>query len=259
MNIPIYQVDAFSSCLFKGNPAAVCFLREWLSDRMMQNIARENNLSETAFFLEEGNHFHIRWFTPEKEIDLCGHATLATAHVLFNHLFYGNKVIKFLSRTDELIVSRSGPLIALNFPARPAVPIPRPDEVIDAIGLEASETLRGRDYLLIYSSEEEIRAIKPDFQKLAKAAEHGVIVSAPGEKSDFVSRFFAPAVGINEDPVTGSAHTSLIPFWAERFGWNEMTAAQLSERGGELYCEYLGSRVLIKGRAVTFLQGEITI
>ena len=259
MNIPIFQVDAFSGCLFKGNPAAVCFLREWLPDSLMQKIARENNLSETAFFVETGNHFHIRWFTPHSEIDLCGHATLATAHVLYHHLGYGEKAIHFTSASGGLTVSRSGQMIVLDFPARPAQVVDAPDELVRAIGIEPDEVLKGRDYMLVYSSEKLIAAIQPDFPRLAEVAEHGVIVTAPGEKSDFVSRFFAPAIGINEDPVTGSAHTTLIPYWSERLGWKDLTALQLSERGGELFCEDLGERVLIKGRAVTFLQGEIFI
>ncbi|HRY97765.1 MAG TPA: PhzF family phenazine biosynthesis protein [Bacteroidales bacterium] len=257
MNIPIFQVDAFSGCLFKGNPAAVCFLKEWIPDALMQKIARENNLSETAFFVESGNRFHIRWFTPYSEIELCGHATLATAHVLYHHLGYGERSIHFHSASGELTVSRSGPLIVLDFPARPAAPAEAPVELIEALGEEPLEVYLGRDYMLVYEHERIVAGLQPDFRQLARHAAHGVIVTAPGENSDFVSRFFAPAIGINEDPVTGSSHTVLIPYWSERLGWKDLSALQLSDRGGELFCEDLGERVLIKGRAVTFMKGEI--
>ena len=257
MNIPIFQVDAFSGCLFKGNPAAVCFLREWLPEATMQKIARENNLSETAFFVESGNKFHIRWFTPGSEIDLCGHATLATAHVLFQHLGYGERSIHFTSASGELIVSRSGQMIVLNFPSRPAAPAEAPEGLFDALGAVPDEVYKGRDFMLVYDNESLIAEMTPDFQALAMLVPHGVAVTAPGNHSDFVSRFFAPAIGINEDPVTGSSQTMLIPYWAERLGWKDLSALQLSERGGELFCEHLGERVLIKGRAITFMQGEI--
>lgn len=257
MNIPIFQVDAFSGCLFKGNPAAVCFLREWLPEASMQKIARENNLSETAFFVENGNRFHIRWFTPQSEIDLCGHATLATAHVLFQHLGYGERSIHFTSASGELTVSRSGQMIVLNFPARPASPTKAPEGLFEALGEVANEVFMGRDYMLVYNNEHIIADMNPDFHHLAALVPHGIVVTAPGERTDFVSRFFAPAIGINEDPVTGSSHTMLIPYWAERLGWKDLSALQLSERGGELFCEDLGDRVLIKGRAVTYMQGEI--
>lgn len=257
MNIPIFQVDAFSGCLFKGNPAAVCPLVSWPSDNMMQKIAMENNLSETAFFVEIGDSFHIRWFTPRQEVDLCGHATLATAHVLAKHLGYGGKEIRFQSKSGELKVRLSGEMLMLDFPARPPRKSLPPPGLMEAIGKQALETWEGRDFMLVYENQSDIVALQPDFKQLAKLAPHGVIVTAPGESTDFVSRFFAPALGIDEDPVTGSAHSMLIPYWSSRLGWNELSALQLSERGGEVFCENLGSRVLIKGRAVTFMKGEI--
>lgn len=255
--IPIYQVDAFSGCLFKGNPAAVCPLVTWIPDVSMQRIAMENNLSETAFFVEEGRNFHIRWFTPRREVDLCGHATLAAAHVLIRHLGYGGRTINFHAMSGILNVTMSGDLLILDFPSRPPVRSHAPETLVAAIGKLPLEVWEGRDYMFVYETEEDVINIKPDFEKLARIAPHGVIVTAPGNKVNFVSRFFAPALGIPEDPVTGSAHTMLIPYWSNRLGWKEMSALQLSERGGEIFCEDAGERVLIKGRAITYMKGEI--
>ncbi|SYZ72167.1 putative enzyme [Candidatus Zixiibacteriota bacterium] len=258
MKIPIYQVDAFTGKLFGGNPAAVCPLERWIPDDLMQNIAAENNLSETAFFIRRDEHFEIRWFTPVAEINLAGHPTLATGHVLFNHLgFEGNRIV-FMSKGGELIVTRTGTMISLNFPADKPRPIEMPDNLVEALGKEPAEILTSRDIFAVYKSPDDIINLKPNFDLLGKIDAHAVIVTAPGTDCDFLSRFFAPRLGINEDPVTGSAHTALIPFWAERLGKRVMHAHQESKRRGEIFCEFLGNRVLISGQAVTFFIGEIT-
>jgi PhzF family phenazine biosynthesis protein len=259
MKIPIYQVDAFTDKLFAGNPAAVCPLKSWLDESLMQNIAAENNLAETAFFIPNGDIFDIRWFTPAAEINLCGHATLASAHVLFYHRDYRGEQIRFMSLSGELLVTKNGDLITLNFPSAKPAPIEMPTGLIDALGAKPIEILKARDYFALFKSASDIVALKPNFDMLSKIVAHGIIVTAPGDDCDFISRFFAPRIGINEDPVTGSAHTSLIPFWSERLGKKKMFARQLSRRGGELHCENLGDRVLISGKAVTFFKGEIEI
>jgi PhzF family phenazine biosynthesis protein len=259
MNIPIYQADAFTDKLFGGNPAAVCPLGKWLDEELLQKIAAENNLSETAFFVKKGEGFELRWFTPKVEVDLCGHATLASAHVIFNHLGYDEKQITFNSASGELKVTTADGLITLDFPSAPPSPVETVPELTQGLGLKPKEVHKSRDYLGLFDSEDDILSIKPDFNILEKLGAHGVIVTAQGKNSDFVSRFFAPAAGINEDPVTGSAHTTLIPFWAERLNKNVLHAYQLSKRGGELFCELLGERVKISGYAVTFLKGEIVL
>lgn len=260
MKLSLYQVDAFTSTLFGGNPAAVCPLQEWLPDDLMQRIAMENNLSETAFFIRKDNRFSIRWFTPVSEVALCGHATLASAHVIFHHLGYGPGLILFDSKSGELRVTRKNDLLVLDFPADDAKPIAAPAGLFEAMGSEPVECHKGRtDVMLVYKSEEEIIALSPDFKKLAGAGVRGVIVTAPGKASDFVSRFFAPAVGVDEDPVTGSAHTTLIPYWAKRLGKNELSAIQCSRRRGTLTCTYNGNRLEIGGQAITYLTGETEI
>lgn len=260
MKLHIFQADAFAASLFKGNPAAVVPLQEWLPDETMQQIALENNLSETAFFIPENGHFQIRWFTPKAEVNLCGHATLATAHILFNELNYPGQQIDFESKSGILAVTKVNDKLQLDFPADIANETEPIAEFAEALGCEPQLTLKGRtDYLLLFDSEETIRNLKPDFQLIAKTNARGIIVTAKGNEVDFVSRFFAPAVGVNEDPVTGSAHTTLIPFWSARLGKTEMTALQLSERGGQLWCTLSGNRVLIAGKAVTYLRGEIEI
>jgi PhzF family phenazine biosynthesis protein len=260
MKLRIFQADAFAASLFKGNPAAVVPLTEWLSDDTMQQIAGENNLSETAFFIPEGDHFHIRWFTPKAEVKLCGHATLATAHVLFNELNFRGEQIEFNSKSGILTVKRVADKLQLDFPADFAQAVEPIPSFTKAFGVQPSATFKGRtDYLLLFDSEEIIRNIAPDFQLLLETDARGIMVTAKGNEVDFVSRFFAPAVGVNEDPVTGSAHTTLIPFWAKRLNKTEMTALQLSERGGQLWCKLDGERVLIAGKAVTYLRGEIEI
>jgi PhzF family phenazine biosynthesis protein len=261
MRIKLFQVDAFTNRVFCGNPAAVCVLDEWLDDLLMQQIAAENNLSETAFSVKHDNAYEIRWFTPNSEVDLCGHATLATAHVLFNHYgLAGEKIVFHTKERGTLGVIREGDFLTLDFPADPPEKIDEPQKLIDAIGKTPVESYRGRsDYLLIYHTQRDIEAITPDFVRLTEVDLRGIIVSAPGDDNDFVSRFFAPKLEINEDPVTGSAHTTLTPFWSERLGKNAMTARQLSNRKGDLQCKLIGSRVHITGQAVTYLVGEIEI
>ncbi len=259
MKIPIYQVDAFTEKLFGGNPAAVCPLDGWLPEQTMQAIGAENNLSETAFFVRAGTSFEIRWFTPEVEVDLCGHATLASGHVIFNHLGYSGSLITLQSKSGELRVKREGDLLYLDFPAYRPESVDLPSELERGLGRRPNETFKGRDFLAVFESEEEILSLEPDFAELKKLDCLGIIVTAPGRSSDFVSRFFAPRAGINEDPVTGSAHSLLIPFWAKRLKKKQLHARQVSRRGGELFCEDRGSRVLIGGRSKTFMIGEIDL
>lgn len=257
MSIPIFQVDAFSEKLFGGNPAAVCPLEEWLPDSLMQQIAAENNLAETAFFVETESGFHIRWFTPAVEVDLCGHATLAAGHVLFHHLGYQNNEILFQSRSGVLNVRKTGDLLTLDFPADELQSVEVPVLLKEALGVEPEECYKGKtDYMLVYPHQQVITDMKPDFQKLSGMECRGVIVTSPGIGCDFVSRFFAPQSGINEDPVTGSAHTSLTPYWAEKLNKTELSAIQLSPRKGHLTCKINGKRVEISGRCITYLIGE---
>jgi len=260
MRLQLFQADAFASSLFKGNPAAVVPLTEWLSDETLQLIAAENNLSETAFFIPEGDHFHIRWFTPKAEVRLCGHATLATAHVLFNELNFLGEQIEFNSKSGMLTVKKVEDTLQLDFPADFAQAAEAIPVFAEAFGVHPLATLKGRtDYLLLFDSEETIQKFQPDISLLLSTNARGIMVTAKGNEVDFVSRFFAPAVGVNEDPVTGSAHTTLIPFWANRLNKTEMTALQLSARGGQLWCTLSGDRVLIAGKAVTYLRGEIEL
>lgn len=260
MNLTIYQVDAFTNEVFKGNPAAICPLDEWLDAELMQKIALENNLSETAFFVKNADVYEIRWFTPTYEIDLCGHATLASAFVIFEILKAEESLVKFRShKSGELSVEKNADVLTLDFPSRPVSPVEIPDDLIEAIGKQPKEAFKARDYFLVYENEQEIAEIKPDFSKLLEIDAHGFIVTAKGETADFVSRFFAPEVGVFEDSVTGSAHCNLIPFWAERLGKTEMFAKQISTRGGELFCALKGDRVKIGGNAVLYLKGEIYV
>ena len=260
MKLDIYQVDAFAKEVFKGNPAAVCPLDEWIDAEMMQKIALENNLSETAFFVKKDNIYEIRWFTPTFEIDLCGHATLGSAFVIFDVLKLESEVIKFHShKSGELTVEKNGERLILDFPSRPVEKCDALDGLIEAIGKPPKEVLKARDYFLVYENEQEIADIAPNFSKLLEIDAHGFIVTAKGDDADFVSRFFAPEVGVFEDPVTGSAHCNLIPFWAEKLGKTEMFARQISERGGELFCKCEGDRVKIGGNAVLYLKGEISV
>jgi PhzF family phenazine biosynthesis protein len=260
MKIPIYQVDAFTDRLFGGNPAAVCPLDSWPADELMQKIAAENNLSETAFFVKEKNGYGLRWFTPLMEVDLCGHATLATGHVIFHVLGYKDQEVKFSTKSGQLIVAREDDMLRLDFPANPARPVETPPRLVDGLGKEPERVLKSkRDFLVVYPHEEDILALKPNFDILKKLECLCVIVTAAGKSCDFVSRCFAPIAGINEDPVTGSAHTTLVPYWACKLDKASLHAMQLSNRRGELFCEYLGEWVQIKGRAVLYLKGEIDV
>lgn len=258
MKLPIFQVDAFAEALFQGNPAAVVPLTEWLSDATMQSIALENNLSETAFFVPTQAGFEIRWFTPKSEVDLCGHATLASAHVIFNEAAYPRDTISFGSRSGELTVTKKGDLLELNFPADAIRPIAEPTALTKALGKKPKDCYLGKtDYLMVYETQEDIEQLKPDFGVLAQTGARGIIATAPGNEVDFVSRFFAPGVGIDEDPVTGSAHTTLMPYWTGKLGKTDLSARQISARGGQLQCRLQGDRVLIAGSAKTYLRGEI--
>jgi len=260
MNVPIYQVDAFSSKLFGGNPAAICPLDEWLSDATLQSIAAENNLAETAYYVPKDGGFHLRWFTPGVEVDLCGHATLAAAHVIMDiRREVPDGRVAFDSKSGELIVNRDGDLYALDFPARPPVETAFDDKLIDALGAKPTMVLGARDYLCVFDTEADVRAVKPNMEKLAAIDRFATIITAPGTDCDFVSRFFAPAKGVPEDPVTGSAHCTLIPYWAKRLGKTKLFARQVSPRGGELWCEHRGDRVTIAGRAVKYLEGTIVV
>lgn len=252
----IYKVDAFTSKLFGGNPAAVCPLETWLSDETMQKLAAENNLSETAFFVKENEGYHLRWFTPEFEIDLCGHATLATAFVLFNYLNYKEKVIKFRTKSGVLEVSKKGDLIELNFPSRMPQPCEVPEALLKGLNFPPAKVLKSRDYFLVYENEEIIAQIVPDFKFLNQLDAVGVIVTAASKEVDFVSRFFVSNSVIAEDPVTGSAHCNLIPYWAKELKKTSLTAKQLSARGGELFCEDKKDRVTMAGNAFLYLKGE---
>lgn len=258
MKLSIFQVDAFASELFSGNPAAVVPLKEWLPDQTMQQIAMENNLSETAFFVPEGENFLIRWFTPLSEVVLCGHATLASAHVLFTELGFNGQIIRFRSKSGILTVERKGEELELNFPADFVNQAILPESVSIGINEKPIEVYKGKtDYLLVYTTKEIIKNLDPDFSVLKNADARGIIATAKGDSVDFVSRFFAPAVGINEDPVTGSAHTLLTPFWSSRLQKKTMIAMQLSKRGGLLSCTLENDRALIAGKAVIFMKGEI--
>lgn len=266
MKLKLFQVDAFTSRVFGGNPAAVVPLDRWPADAAMQSIAAENNLAETAFFVPggpDGADFDLRWFTPAVEVDLCGHATIASAHVLFRHLGFKGERIRFNSRSGPLGVFREGDRLYLDFPARPPEPRQVTDALAAALGARPSEALAARDLLAVFDHEEQVRALRPDFPKVAALDTMGVVATAPAARNaDFVSRFFAPRVGINEDPVTGSTHCELIPYWSKRLGKDDLRALQVSARGGELQCGYLDAarkRVKIGGQAVTYLVGEIEV
>ncbi len=260
MELDIYKADAFAEQAFSGNPAAVVPLEKWLPDDLMQNIAKENNLSETAFFIPDKNGFHIRWFTPAAEVQLCGHATLATAHILFNHLHYNQQSIHFNSLSGILKVKKENEILILDFPASPVNEITIPENIRTAFNIEPLKCYEGReDIMLVFKDENDILNLVPDFAKILASKIRGIIATAASNKYDFVSRFFAPAFGINEDPVTGSAHTMLIPYWSEKLQKTEMIARQVSKRGGTLYCKSAGERVEIGGKATTFLVGKIFV
>lgn len=259
MDLKLYQIDAFAEQVFEGNPAAVIPLQEWLSDELMQKIASENNLSETTFFVKEADHYHIRWFTPANEVDLCGHATLASAYVLFNILDYPDNTLTFKSRSGLLNVSRKDELLELDFPKAEQTRCEAPPELIKGLSKTPIETWKTDDYFVVFETEQDIIDLEPNFNQLAEADCRGIIVTAPGEHCDFVSRFFAPRYGINEDPVTGSAHCKLTPYWAEKLNKTELSAQQLSARGGKLRCTLTGDRVLIAGKAVKYMEGVVTL
>jgi PhzF family phenazine biosynthesis protein len=264
LELPIYQVDAFADTLFGGNPAAVVPLEAWLPDALMQQIAAENNLAETAFFVRELDGYALRWFTPTVEVPLCGHATLAAAHVVFRFMRPEARVVRFKSvKSGVLTVTREDPLLALDFPSLPLSPTPAPDGLLAALGLPdgavGPEAVAGlRNLMCVFGDGSAIAALAPDFRALARLPVDGVVVTAPGSGAiDFVSRYFAPAMGIDEDPATGSTHCHLIPYWAERLGRGTLMARQISRRGATLVCADLGDRVSIAGRAQLYLQGTI--
>jgi predicted PhzF superfamily epimerase YddE/YHI9 len=261
MRLPMYQIDAFTDKLFGGNPAAVCPMQTWLPDATMQAVAAENNLAETAFFVPEGDDYALRWFTPTVEVDLCGHATLASAHVVFEFLAPQRQDVRFHTlKAGTLAVSHRDGMLLMDFPARPASPCAPPAGLLEALGGAPREVLRARDHLVVYDSAAEIAALDPNLTALADVDCWAAIATAPGENGvDFVSRFFAPAQGIPEDPVTGSAHSTLVPYWAKRLDKRMLTARQLSRRGGLLHCVLNGERVDIGGQAVTYLVGQIEL
>ena len=259
MEITLYQIDAFASKLFEGNPAAVCPLDAWLPDYLMQSIAEENNLSETAFFVPKGNGFHIRWFTPASEVDLCGHATLASAYVLFNILGYKKDKIEFDSKSGILAVTKNNEWLVMDFPAQPPVSCAIPEEIVKAFDIAPVECLKSEDFVVVFEHEIDIESANPDFGQLKKLDLRGVIITAKSTRYDFVARFFAPKYGIPEDPVTGSAYTQLAPYWASKTGSKRFSVKQLSSRGGELTCEIVDDRVLISGKAIKYLEGKIKI
>ena len=250
-----FEVHSFTDNLFHGNPAGVCLLDNWIDDALMQRIAKENNLSETAFLVQKNDGYELRWFTPKIEVDLCGHATLASAFVLFDHLEHEGEHIVFHTASGDLIVKRSVSSFVMDFPSRNASPIEPPIELEKGLDCEIDEAYQSRDFMAIFESEEIVRNIRPDFAELGKLDCTGIIITAPGEDVDFVSRFFAPQAGILEDPVTGSAHCTLAPYWADRLGKTDLSARQVSERGGEIACKLVDDRVLIAGRAVLYARG----
>jgi predicted PhzF superfamily epimerase YddE/YHI9 len=260
MKLPLYQVDAFTNRVFGGNPAAVVILDDWLPDDVLANIAAENNLAETAFAILRPDVVPLRWFTPAAvEVDLCGHATLAAAHVLFRYSFPEAKQIIFSTRSGNLTVVRDGELLNMDFPARPGKPVPISDSLVCALGGTPREAFVARDLMAVFGSEAEVRDLHPDFNRIVELDTFAVIATAPGDTVDFVSRFFAPRAGIPEDPATGSSHCTLAPYWASRLGKSELVAKQISARGGDLVCNLHGNRVSIAGRTAEYLRGEITL
>jgi PhzF family phenazine biosynthesis protein len=264
MELPIYQVDAFARQVFKGNPAAVLPLSQWLDDASLQAIAMENNLSDTAYVVARGDPdegYELRWFTPTMEVDLCGHATLAAAHVLFEHLEYSGREILFYTHSGELRVRRAEAGLTLDFPAAQLGSADVDLAVCEALGAIASEAVIATDnpfaVVYVYEFEQDVAALQPNFAALQAASQYCIIATAPGDNCDFVSRFFGPQIGVNEDPVTGSAHCSLVPYWAQRLHLQALQARQISTRGGELACELRDGRVFMTGAAVTFLQGRV--
>jgi predicted PhzF superfamily epimerase YddE/YHI9 len=259
MRIPIYQIDAFTDTQFQGNPAAVCPLDNWIEDDLMQKIAAENNLSETAFFVKKPDGYALRWFTPKNEVDLCGHATLASAYVIFTYLEPDLAAIRFHTLSGVLEVTREGGMLAMIFPARPGIRCDAPEALIKGLGKPPLAVFRSRDYMAVYASEQDVLDLEPDMDELKTLDALGVIATARGNSVDFVSRFFAPSAGVPEDPVTGSAHSTLIPYWSEQLGKADLIARQVSARGGTLYCTNLGAAVKMCGAAASYLEGYINV
>ncbi len=259
MTLPLYQVDAFTSEVFRGNPAAVCPLETWLDDKLMQKIAMENNLSETVFFVKEKEDFHIRWFTPKSEVAMCGHATLAAAHIIFTELGYHDSTILFASKSGQLEVVREQRGYRMDFPAQKIEECDIPSPLLNAFSTLPIACYKAMDYLLVFEDEKDILEANPIMIELEKLDLRGVIITAKSKKYDFVTRFFAPKLGVDEDPVTGSAFTQLAPYWAEKLGKNKLYAKQLSTREGELFCMLQSDRVLMSGKAVTYLKGSIIL
>jgi len=259
MKLPYYEVSAFTTNPFGGNPAGVCPLEKWLPDETLQHIAANNNLAETAYFVPRGNDYELRWFTPAVEMDLCGHATLASAHILFTELGRAGEVVNFHSRSGVLSVAKEADRLVLDFPSRLPASAAAPDGLIRGLSAKPKAVLKARDFLAVFNDETEVLALKPDFTTLKTLDCLGIIATAPGSGCDFVSRFFAPGAGVDEDPATGSAHCTLIPFWAERLGKTKLFARQVSPRGAEFFCELAGDRVKIGGHSVTYLRGEISL
>ena len=259
MKLDIYQIDAFAEKQFEGNPAAVIPLKEWLPKSVMQAIAGENNLADTAFFVPTETGFHIRWFTPSEEVKLCGHATLASAYVLFNFLDYKEKNISFDSLSGTLLVSKNENLLTLDFPAQPPVSCGTPASLATGLGKAPKECLKRADYIAVFENEMDVLSIEPDHHSLKQLDLRGVIATAPSSEFDFIARFFAPKLDIPEDSVTGSAYTQLMPYWSKKIGKSQLHAKQVSSRGGKLFCELEGDRVLISGSAVLYMIGQIEI
>lgn len=259
MEIPFYQIDAFTGRAFSGNPAGVCFLESWLSDSLLQSIAAENNLPETAFLVRSGDNYELRWFTPTVEVELCGHATLASAFAIFTYMKPARQSVGFHTKSGLLTVRRQGEWLALDFPAMKPTSCTRPDGIAEMLGQTPSEVLRTRDLLVVFDDEEQVRNVKPDMARIAALDWFAVIVTAPGKACDYVSRFFAPRQGIPEDPATGSAQCTLVPYWSSRLGKKELHALQLSPRGGAFFCAEHGDRVAIAGHAVIFMSGTIRV
>ena len=262
-----YVVDVFTDEAFSGNPAGVCLLDGWLPDEMMQNIATENNLSETAFLVKQDDYYDLRWFTPEIEVDLCGHATMGSAYVLFKFVETAADILSFHTQSGVLTVEQKDNLLRMDLPSRPVVSVPQYESIKNALVIDKFDVYKSADILVVIDSEAALKHISPDFEMLKRVKyeaemngdNFGVIVTAPGVDCDFVSRFFAPNAGINEDPVTGRAHCVLIPYWSKRLGKTAMTAKQISKRGGKLWCENAGDRVIISGEAVLYMIGEIIL
>jgi PhzF family phenazine biosynthesis protein len=259
MRSKLYQIDAFASKVFEGNPAAVCPLETWLDETTMQRIAMENDLSETAFFVKAGDHYAIRWFTPTHEVDLCGHATLASAYVIFEYLDPTSVKIVFDSKSGPLQVSKEAEMLTMEFPVLPIERCDSPPEISAAFSPKAIEVFKGMDYIVVFDDDVDLTTVTPDLEILKRLDLRGVCITTRDQHYDFVSRFFAPNYGIDEDSVTGSAYTQLMPYWAKRLGRTTLTSKQVSARGGELRCTLQGERVLISGQAVVYLTGKIEV